>query len=242
MKSFHSATFRLLRSKPHVSSAARSDVDITERRLGFRFPASVREWYCNEEAIDILAKYSNQDPPIPLTEFAVTEWKSLRLLPFKYENQGVCTWSIVLDGSDDPPVYVDVDTDGAEWQPQAPTFSAYIYACVWDYVFVFDLAGLVQAQNEPLSTEALGQLRERFSEQPPTFGWPGSTQHRFVGKSQAILIWAGEDQADWFVGARDAKSLKSAVRTVWKVDDVGRSLYGCSEIGKAVLDRIRGGA
>ena len=77
-----------------------------EKRLGFRLPASVRESYSIKDAIDILAKYSNQDPPILLKEFAVTEWNSLRLLPFKYENQGVCTWSVVLDGSDDPPVYV----------------------------------------------------------------------------------------------------------------------------------------
>jgi len=238
----HTATFRLLRTAPQVSPAAVSQVEDAERRLGFRFPASVREWYCDSEAIDILAKYSNQDPPIPLKKFAVTEWHSLRLLPFKYENQGVCTWSIVLDGSDDPPVNVDVDSDGAEWKPQAPTFSAYIHACVWDYVSVFDQPGLVQAQNEPLSAESLGQLRERFTEQPPTFAWPGSTQYRFVGKGQAILIWAGEDQADWFVGAREAKLLETALRTVWNVDNVGPSLYGCSEIGKAVLDRIRGRA
>jgi len=241
MTAYHTATFRLLRTEPPVSPAAVFQVEDAERRLGFRFPASVREWYCTVEAIDILAKYSNQDPPIPLKEFAVTEWQSLHLLPFKYENQGVCTWSIVLDGSDDPPVYVGVDSDGAEWQVQAPNFSAYIYACVWDYSFVFDQPGLVQAQNKPLSAEALGQLRERFAEQPPTFGWPGSTQHRFAGKSHAILIWSGEDQADWFVGARDAKSMETALREVWSADNVGPSLYDRSEIGKAVLDRIRGG-
>ena len=239
MTSFHWATFRLLRSEPHVSSAARSHIENAEHRLGFRLPASVREWYCNEEAIDVLAKYSNQDPPIPLEEFAVTEWKSLRLLPFKYENQGVCTWSVSIDGSDDPPVYVDVDTDGAEWTLQAPTFSAYIHACVWDYVFVFDQPGLVQAQNEPLTVEALGQLQELFTEQPPTFGWPGSTQHRIAGKGQAILIWAADDQADWFVGARDARALESALRAVWDLDGVGQRFYDCSETGKAVLNRIK---
>src|SRR5688572_16059631 len=112
MTSFHSATFRLLRIEPHVSSAAVSAVESVERRLGFRLPASVREWYSNDGAIDILAKYSNQDQPIPPEKFAVTEWNSRRLLPFKYENQGICTWSISLDGSDDPSVYIDVDSDG----------------------------------------------------------------------------------------------------------------------------------
>ena len=241
MTSFHSATFRLLRSEPDVSSAAVSAVESAQRRLGFRLPPSVREWYCNEEAIDILAKYSNQDPPIPLKKFAVTEWNSLRLLPFKYENQGVCTWSISLDGSDDPPVYIDVDSDGKQWNMQAPTFSAYIYACVWDYASVLDQPAVVQAQNEPLSEEAVSELRRHFSQQPPTFGWPGSMQHRFAGKQCAILIWAGEGQADWFVGARDAKSLEGALRIVWNLDGVGQALYDCTELGKAVLDGIRAG-
>src|SRR5262245_43388201 len=242
MTPFHSATFRLLRSEPHVSSAARSAVESAERRLVFRLPASVREWYCEEEAIDILAKYSNQDPPISLEELAVIEWQSLRLLPFKYENQGVCTWSISLDGSDDPPVYVDVDTDGKQWNMQAPTFSAYVYSCVWDYSVVMDQRALVQAQNEPLSEEAVGELRRHFSEQPPTFGWPGSTQHRFAGNQCAILIWAGEGQADWFVGACDAKSLEHALRVVWNLDGVGPALYDCTELGKAALDGTRAGA
>jgi hypothetical protein len=239
MTAFHSATFRLLRTEPRVSPVAVSQVEHVERRLGFQLPASVREWYRSGEAIEILAKYSNQDSPIPLKDFAVIEWQSLRLLPFKVENQGVCTWSIALDGSDDPPVYVDVDTDGAERQVQATKFSAYIYACVWDYFFVFDQPGLVQAQNEPLSAKALTHLREGFREQSPTFGWPGNTQHRFALDGQAVLIWAGEDQADWFVGAHDAKSLEAALRAVWSADNVGSSLYDCNEIGKAVLDRIR---
>jgi hypothetical protein len=172
----------------------------------------------------------------------VIEWNSLRLLPFKYENQGVCTWSISLDGSDDPPVYVDVDTDGKQWNMQAPTFSAYVYSCVWDYSVVMDQPALVQAQNEPLSEKAVGELRRHFSEQPPTFGWPGNTQHRFAGSQCAILIWAGEGQADWFVGARDVKALQGALRIVWNLDGVGPALYDCTDLGKAALDRMRAGA
>jgi hypothetical protein len=104
MTSFHSATFRLLGIEPHQPPAAVSEVEHAERRLGFRLPASIREWYYNEEAIDILAKCSNQDWPIPLWQFAAKERKMDRLLPFKYENQGVCVWAYLLDGSDDAPV------------------------------------------------------------------------------------------------------------------------------------------
>ncbi len=239
---FHSATFRLLGLEPRVSSAAVAEIEGVERRLGFRLPPSVREWYCYENAVGILARYSNDDWPIRLREFAISEWGEHRLIRFKNENQGVCVWAVMLDGSDDPPVVVDVDSNGAQWNMQAPTFSAYVYSCVWDYTLVLGQPALVQAQNGPLSSEGAERLRSQFTEQSPTFGWPGSAQHRFVGKDHAVLIWAGEGQADWFVGAADARALESALRSVWNIDAVGPSFYDCSEIGRAVLEKIRSGA
>jgi hypothetical protein len=239
MPSFHLATFRLLDTEPRASPANFNEVEAAERRLGARLPASVHEWYCNESAIDILATHSNQDWPIPPRDFGVKKWKAWELLPFKYENQRVCTWAILLDGSDDPPVYVDVDSNGSRWNLQAPTFSAHVYACVWDYALVVGQPALVQAQNQPLSSEAVNRLRVRFAEQAPTFGWPGSVQYRFAGSNHAVLIWSAEAQADWFIGAGDASSLDLALRALWTFDRVGRALYDCSEIGKAVLESIR---
>lgn len=93
----------------------------------------------------MLARYSNKDWPIAPPDFALKEWHTQRLLPFKNENQGVCVWAVDMDGSDDPPVYVDVDTGGAEWFLQAPTFSAHVNACVWDYARVLNQPALVQS-------------------------------------------------------------------------------------------------
>ena len=238
---FHSSTFRLLGVEPSTSDAAVRDIEDAGRRVGLRLPESLREWYSNEGAIEILARYSNQDWPISPRDFAVTEWQGDKLLPFKNENQGVCVWAVVLDGSDDPPVYVDVDSHGTQWNEQAPTFSAYIYSCVWDYTQVIDQPASVRAQNGPLSSEAGSMLRDLFAEQPPTFGWPGSSQRRFQGKNCAILIWSGEDQADWFIGARDAPSMEEALSLVWNLDAVGHFLYGCSEFGEAALENVRRG-
>ena len=239
---FHTETFRILRAEPQISPAAVVEVEHAEQCLGFRLPVSVREWYCNKHAIEILAEHSNQDPPIPLGEFKVVEWKSRRLLPFRIENQGVCVWSIMLDGSDDPPVYVDVDSAGTEWQMLAPTFSTYVYACVWDYEIVFGMPALVQAQNGPLSPQVVSVLSQAFIAQPKTFGWPGSTQYRFSAKDHAIVIWSAEAQADWFVGAHDEDSLKLALRAVWTLDDVGNSFYECSDNARNVLADIRAGS
>jgi hypothetical protein len=239
MPSFHSATCRLLPTELRASAAAVSDVERAEQRLGFRLPASVREWYCNDASINILAEHSNQDRPLPLAKFVVKVWKSRQLLPFQIENQGVCTWSIMLDGTDDPPVYVDVDSNGNEWQMMAPTFSAYVYACVWDYEMVLGEPALAQAQNKALSPEAVNQLERAFTAQPRTFGWPGSTQYRFAGKDHAVLIWSAANQADWFVGAHDEGSLETALRRVWNMDAVGKSFYDCSDIAMSVLAKIR---
>ena len=129
----------------------------------------------------------------------------------------------MLDGSVDPPVYVDVDSDGTEWQMLAPTFSAYVRACIWDFEVVFGQPGLAQAQNAPVSAGAIAELRRIFTEEPKTLGWPGSTQYRFAGKNHAILIWAANDQADWFVGATDETSLEAALRMIWSLDDIGKS-------------------
>jgi hypothetical protein len=86
---------------------------------------------------------------------------------------------------------VDVDSNGSQWYLHAPTFAAHVYTCVWDYTLVLNQPALVQAQNGPLSPEAVHQLGARFSEQPPTFGWPGSTQYRFAADDSGVLIWGG---------------------------------------------------
>lgn len=239
MSSFHDATFELLGTRPRISTAALGELDATERSLGVRLPPAVREWYSYEGALAILAIHSNDDPPIPVAEFALDESTDGRLIPIRWENQGVCTWAILLDGSDDPPVLVDVDSEGTEWRPQAPRFSTYVYACVWDYQVVLRRPGLVAAQNGPISPQALRALASLFDEQPRTSGWPGDAQYRFAGRRHGVLIRSSEGQADWFVGADDGPSLEAALRLVWDLDGVGRSSYDCSEIGREVLARLR---
>ncbi len=240
--SYHTATFRLLNSEPRTSTQMRAAVQEAEGRLGFSLPASVREWYTCEDAVRILADHSNQDPPVEVRDFTIIDRQSRRLLPIRHENQGVCTWAIALDGSEDPPVFVEVDSGGKEWQPQAPSFSAYVYSCVWDYRHVFGRPALVQAQNGTLSRAALDGLRAAFTEEFQTEGWPGDAQYRFTNGRAAILIWSAERQADWFIASSDAATLESALLVVWDLDTVGESLYACSQIGKAVLEKIKGTA
>jgi hypothetical protein len=238
MTSFHGNTFQLLGVNLSPSAQAQQEIETTERRLGFHLPPSVREWYSYGEALRILEENSNGDPLIPLWQFATIPWQSHRLLAFRNENQGVCQWALLLDGSDDPPVYLDFDTDGKVWQPAAPSFSAYVYSCVWDYQLVLKKSASVQAQNDPITPEALAALSVRFTRAPQTHAWPSPTQYRFFRKDQAILIWAGESQADWMISAADAGALEDALKTVWNLDSVGKSLYSTTEVGETVLKKF----
>lgn len=237
--SLHDETFRLLGVTPSKSPSAVNELEEAERRLGVTLPTSIRDWYERDSAIRILAEHSNTDPPIEVHDFELISWQSRTLLPIRYENQGVCTWAVDLDGSDDPQVLVDVDTDGKEWCLQAPRFSQYVYSCVWDHKMVFQQPAVVAAQNCELTEAAIGELARRFKAELITHGWPGRTQHRFQRSTQTILIWTTEGQADWNIAAANAASLRSVLESVWKIDSVGASLYDITDIGKDVLAGIR---
>lgn len=177
--SYHRSTIEMLDSEPRVFAEAEARLADVENSLGVSLPPSVREWYSFENAIEILAESSNEDPPIPLRDFAAVRSQSRVLLPFRVEDQGVCTWSVALDGTDDPPVYVDVDSDGKTWRIAAPKFSTYIYSCVWDYRMVFRQKAIVQAQNRALSPFTKSRLAASFRVEVETYGWPGQAQLRF---------------------------------------------------------------
>ena len=238
-KSFHSETFRLLGFEPELSGVAERILVDTESRLEKTLPESIRQWYRRNGAVQILAEHSNDDPPIAVEHFEIIQWKSRQLVPFRNENQGVCTWALELDGSDDPPVYVDLDTEGKEWQLSSPTFSQYVFSCVWDGRMVMQKPASVQAQNRVLSDTALDALRALMQQEIQTHGWPGSNNYRFINEHGAILIWASEEQADWFVASCDASGLEIVLRAIWDLDDVGLSLYDTSEIGRSVIARLR---
>lgn len=239
MKCFHAAAIDLLTRPPKRSESATAEVVAAERRLGVALPPSVRDWYTYENAMEILAEHSNEDPPIAPAGFATIEWQSNRLLPIRRENQGVCTWAIALNGSDDPPVMVDVDSGGAGWQLFAHRFSDYVYACLWDYRRVLFQPGQVQAQNGVLSDVTLAALSAKYTTRVKTHGWPGSTQYRFDAGEAAILIWAAPDQADWFVGASTDAASISALKEVSDLDHVGAAFYDCTPIGRAALDELQ---
>ena len=120
MLRYHSKTLQLLGIEHRRSPSAVQAVAQAEDRIGRALPDSVREWYELENACRILLEHSNGDPPLDISEFGQPQRDNHGggphdlladdLLLFRWENQRVCAWAIRLDGSDDPPVVVDLDT------------------------------------------------------------------------------------------------------------------------------------
>lgn len=252
MAAFHDKSLRLLPKVPEISDEAIAKVADVEVRIGRPLPAAVRDWYLRKDACAILQTYSNGDPPVALDDLGRPVWNpngnprdlaAEGLLCIRSENQGVCGWAVRLDDRDDPAVVVNYRhlTDLSEWRPQADTFSDYIFCGIWDFGLVLPSEWLIQAQNGPLTEEALDGLRLHFRESVRTYGWPGDTQFRFEGDRQRLLIWSASGQADWWLAADDELSLAQAARQVWPLDGVGKAFWSSTGEVEAALVRIAAG-
>src|SRR5258708_5336050 len=121
---FHQATMDLLGQVPAFSDASLALLERQEQRCGLSFPAAVREWYALEGAVALLNRYSNQDPAVSLERLGEElaearpatgeRSESNPVIVVQRENQSVCRWGVLLDGSEDPPVLVEADTAGGE--------------------------------------------------------------------------------------------------------------------------------
>jgi hypothetical protein len=242
---FHSRTLKLLNVAPVISATAASSLDAVEARIARKLPASVREWYSLEDACKLLRRLSNDDWPLEPGEFGLPrkdthgggphDLLARDLVVFRYENQAVCVWAFGLDGTEDPPVYVDFDSQFKIWTRCTPTFSEHLYAWMWDYALVLTREPLIQAQNRPVTEAALSFLKENLDIGPETYGWPGHTQYRFSKGDQRILIWASEGQADWWLTADREESLVNLIDKVRHCDQVGQSLWSNSERAESIL-------
>ena len=250
-ETFYARTFALLPERPTYAKEADRLLNEVENRVGGPLPASIREWYSLEDAFALLQRYSNSDHAEPLESLGAAfglsgggtrDLAREGLLLVRCENQGVCCWAVRLDGSDDPPVVVSYDDDLETWQRCADRFSEYIFASVWDWGLVMVREPLIQAQNKPLSSEALGELQRRFDQEVTTYGWPTHTQYRFQKSGLYLLVWADDSQADWWLTADTPGHLAEAARDLWQLDQVGAAFWSNDRTGEAILDQLRAGA
>ncbi|MCB9851771.1 MAG: SMI1/KNR4 family protein [Phycisphaerales bacterium] len=238
MLRFHEKTFRLIGTNPNIDPSSLDALAAVEQRIGLALPASLREWYSLEDACDRLYRYSNTDPSVSLSNMRDDGLIGGRYLKFRYESQGMCFWAVDLDGTDDPPVVI---ADDETFQPNRrcnTTFSEFVNACVWDWGLVLNNC-MIQAQNAPLSEEAIAVLHNEFKAELQTNGWPGHTQYRFYSADQRILIWASEDQADWCLAGDSEDAVSRLAQKLWHVDNLGRSFWSHNSIGESMLQTLR---
>lgn len=144
---YHQPTFRLLQCEPVFSKKALQKLDSLEKALGLPVPASIREWYSLENAIDLLSlddcyedcyRCFSRSDLISLEDNV----KGLK----KMAPRSSYGWTIVVWSSgvwygtgcpDDPdPLVRLIETDGSyldnadEWCNRP--FSAFVFASVWN--------------------------------------------------------------------------------------------------------------
>jgi hypothetical protein len=214
---YNAKTIGMLR-KP-VPEGNEQSIILAERKLGIRLPESVREWYSEVDGRDVLSKYSNDDWALAPSEFARVEVCGRELVKFLVENQGVCWWGFELNGSDDPPVKVNLDPPPDNLFQYAATFSEFTYVRVFDFDGWYDEDRFLLETREPLQQTTLRWLESRFVSEPWSVGWPGTTNYRFSTPLGRIVIWDCEGQADWILTAPSSAALdhlKREVSAVWQ--------------------------
>lgn len=213
---YHSAAFGLI-GQP-VACGLEQKLSVAEQQLGLSLPTSVREWYTAVDGQALLAKYSNDDTALAPMEFKVIEIGGRRLVQFLIENQGVCWWGFELNGSDDPPVFVDFDPPPDKLFLYANTFSEFTYLRVFDFDGWWDADRFALETRPPLTEPARRWLDENQTAKPRSLGWLGAGTLRYSSPLGRIVIWESEGQADWILScpsARSLQQLKEQISAVW---------------------------
>jgi len=184
-------------------------------------PASVSEWYTLPDALDILRTYSNNDHPYQPSKFKLHQQDDWSIIEFMREHQSCCDWGFLLDGTEDPPVVIQIDAD---WSPCADHFSTFIYTQIFDWQYFY----LEQDEEEnyedwsrvtsSVTKELLSQLLRFYQEEPRTWDYPGGPTYRYSGNRQRIIILDYDRRAYWsLLGAtRQARAaLREWIPEIW---------------------------
>ncbi len=189
----HTTVFRLLRDEPIGSKRAVRELDSLELALGISLPASIREWYSLDGAVERLSmpEENMEFDPLGIAENA----KALRRAPQSQYHwavgvypSGVC-YAAPFPGDPDPIVRC-WETDGSpidhadEWCDRP--FSAFVFACCWhrlkgDAVSLF---GTEPSFDPP----HLDMLMESFDEGPHVLRGdaPRERRNSFTGHGMVV--------------------------------------------------------
>ena len=222
-----------------------------------RFPPSVREWYALEDAMKLLADNCEESDPVPLDQLGSSEEAGLGWFHVMSDREGISSWYVRLDGSDDPPVDVCDEYSRPPFDltesPWSSTFSVYVYDLVSSAAVGGRRLGLQLDAKDKRPDEAdLERLRAHMKEGPRTKGDAVRlTTYRFFNVDGLVTFQAdpavdgeGETQhGDWTVQARTAESLYNLCELVWPIGTLSETLeckwnYSIDDPAVDVLRRL----
>ncbi len=250
---YHQRTYELLGLEPKHTSAEDDVLAMlgTSGPGNIRIPRAVREWYSAVDGAGLLQTYSNEDSAVPARDFAPSEcaWRGgdrgkpvpVTVVEFLVENQAVCIWGILLDGSEDPPVVVRPNEEGEGWIRCADSFSTFVFTRCWDFQPWKHGWLMMEAQDDVLSDRDLSFLRTKFREGPTTYAaqsFENAVSYRFEAPHGRLLVTSW-DQADWYLHAKTATDLRALAESVWRCATLSKSLYGLDEEARRVLVDLR---
>jgi hypothetical protein len=291
---YHQNVYDLLGIEPGESPEAARMIAEHEAQHG-PLPASVKEWYLvpNVVLLDrrpdewveqwtlnegkLWWEYSNQDPPVPLLNFLddlaqLSEGPAPPYVIILHENQGVVRWwvEIRVNGSDDPPVWVDNDQpdDTAAWTRSDERFSEFLvrwfgnfYLQPWTPLsrngsdakfngvrpFVKPYANRLwlRTPDEPFQPPVIDFLTDHFGE-PERTARPGNvTTYTFRPPGGTIRVTADEPTltgglSAWWVHAETRERLAEFAELLRPWGTLRDTLRADTDPARAVLNRTRG--
>lgn len=241
---YHQAAFALLGHPPRVSPIARRKLSKLERHGWIKLPPSVREWYLLKGAVSLLAK-PFAGSAVDITKSHSKDLAEVRegdLLFVLHENQGACSWAVLLDGSADPPALIRRNAGIPRWEKYADHFSTFVYTLVWDGIVVGGRGWRLVAENIPLSTKDVTLLRKGFRTGPTTPVWPGQHNYRAFKDDQKVLIWQSSRGSDVYLRAGSRDSLTTLAKKAWRVGILRKTLHGFTLRESQILKQLRNGA
>ena len=193
---YHRKSLELINCKPEFSGNTFPNL-----------PASVAEWFSLVNGVQLLEKYSNQDAPVPPSEFKTCKYNDTELVVFMYENQGVLWWAFENCNNDDPPIYINLDPPPDNWVRCDDLFSKFVYTWLFDHLHWFEKDLFIMKTVGPLENDILEILHKEYVEEPSSIGLVGLLQYRFSNNDQKISITSDNTHSTWMFSADSSESL-----------------------------------
>lgn len=179
-----------------------SEIEAASRKLGIRFPATLRNFYRHFGRRFVK---NCQDNLVELTDLSIREDK----LVIYSENQGVCWWTIRCAdlASDDPPVFYERDDECVQENPELSEFL--LQSAISEYKW-FDES----VWGGEISPEALERLKGEAKRLPfPDSHWPiyPTSLWQCGNVLIQISVESPNDSAEAFAGSKDPDDLSAFV-------------------------------